>query len=159
MTVSNDSVVEGSTIKARCEERRVEVGSVCYLDWCRFTISCAAIKLPIPFRLSLPYGRRIAITIFGWPTLPESLEAIRQSSDDHACAIEQAFLLPARLPMHLVLILDRRIKQGSRLLRAPHSPFCFNDSECGSVMCWSSSDSKRQRGQRDTVNVNLHGSA
>lgn len=159
MTVSKRLVVEGSTIKARCEERRVEVGSVCYLDWCRFTISRAAIKLPIPFRAVPTLWEADRYHHFWLADIARELEAIRQSSDDHACAIEQAFFVAGQVADALGA--DFRIGALSKGhdFYAHRIPILLNDSECGSVMCWSSSDSKRQRGQRDTVNVNLHGSA
>lgn len=160
MTVPKGLVIDGHRIKVRCEERRVEVGSVCYLDWVRFTIDRSAVTCAPTFG-QLPPVVSDSIWDEGYRLrkFAEALEAIRAESGGEAEAVEQASALAAEVASALGT--EFRLGQLSRGhdFYKHRIPLLLNECEVGSVMCWSSSESPRQRGQRDTINVNIHGTA
>lgn len=160
MTVPKGLVIDGHRIKVRCEERRAETGSVCYPDWVRFTLDRSAVTLA-PMFGELPPVATDNIWDEGYRLrkFAEVLESIRAESGGEAEAVEQANALAAEV----ATALGPQFKLGQ--LSKGHDfykhriPLLLNECEVGSVMCWSSSDSPRQRGQRDTINVNIHGTA
>lgn len=160
MTIPKSLVFDGNRIKLRCEERRVEAGSVCYIDWVRFTCDRSAVAVP-PIFGELPAVATDSTWDEGFRLrkFAEVLDGIRAESGGEAEAIEQA----STLASEVASALGPDFKLG--LLSKGHDfykhriPLLLNDDEVGSVMCWSSSDSPRQRGQRDTINVNVHGTA
>jgi phage replication initiation protein len=159
MTVPKKLVFDAGVVKAQCEERRVNLRGVCILDWIRYTVQASAVVLPIPFA-HVP-------TLFGadryhpfWlADIARLLESMRDESGEEAAAIEKAFYVANEV----CDALGPRFRLGA--LAKGHDfykhriPLVLNDEEVGAVMCWSSSDGYRQRGQRDTINVNLHGAA
>lgn len=160
MTTPHRLVIDGSTVKVRCEQRQVEVGSVCVLDWVRFTIDRSSVDLA-PLWESLPSVSSDSVWDEGRRLLKfkETLDAIRAESGGEAEAIEQAVVLAREV----ATALGPSFKLGT--LSKGHDfykhriPLLLNDGEVGSVMCWSSSQSPRQIGQVNTINVNLHGTA
>lgn len=159
MTVPKRLVVDAGVVKVRCDQRRVDVQGVCYLDWCRFTIDRSAVELPIPFAHVPSLWSADRYHPFWLGDIARLLESMRDESGEEALAIEQAFYVANEV----CDALGPRFKIGA--LAKGHDfykhrlPIILNDEEVGAVMCWSSSNGYRQRGQRDTINVNLHGSA
>lgn len=160
MTRPTNLVLEGSTVKVRCEQRRVEAGSVCVLDWVRFTVDRSTVTLA-PLWDSLPPVKLDSIWDEGYRLrkFMEVMEEIRAESGGEAEAIEQANALATEV----AAALGPQFKLGE--LSKGHDfykhriPLLLNDAEVGSVMCWSSSQSPRQLGQVNTLNVNIHGTA
>jgi phage replication initiation protein len=156
MTVPKRLVFEGSRIKVRCEERRVEVGSVCVPDQVRFTVDRVHVRVaplePINSTSIWDEGYRLR-------KFKEVLDELRAKSSDEAQALEQANFLANEV----AAALGEQFKVGE--ITKGHDfykhriPLLLNEQEVASVMCWSSSNSPRQQGQRDTINVYIHGVA
>ncbi len=160
MTTPNRLVLDGSTVKVRCEQRRVEAGSVCVIDWVRFTVDRSTVDLAPLFDVLPPIlSDNIWDAGYRALVLRETLDAIRAESGGEADAIEQANVLAGEV----IAALGPEFKLGD--LSKGHDfykhriPLLLNDAEVGSVMCWSSSQSPRQIGQVNTLNVNIHGTA
>ncbi len=160
MTTPSRLVIEGSTVKVRCEQRRVEAGSVCVLDWVRFTVDRSSVNLAPLWELLTPVlSDSIWDEGYRLRKFQETLDAIRAESGGEAEAIEQANVLAGEV----ATALGTQFKLGP--LSKGHDfykhriPLLLNDAEVGSVLCWSSSQSQRQIGQTNTLNVNIHGTA
>lgn len=160
MTVPKTLVFDGHSIKVRCEQRRIEAGSVCLLDWVRYTLDVWAVILP-PLFTDLPPVLSTNIWDEGYRLRKflEVLEEIRADSGLQAEAIEKAHFVATELASSLGPYFKLGPLSKGHDFYKHRIPILLNDSEVASVMCWSSSDSPRQRGQRETINVNIHGTA
>lgn len=160
MTIPKRLVVDGSRIKARCEERRVEAGSVCVLDWVRFTLDRSTITLaPLLGELPPMMSDNIWDEGYRLRKFVEVLEAIRAESGGEAEALEQANVLAGEIAAALGPDFALGAVCKGHDFYKHRIPLLLNDCEVGSVLCWSSSESPRQLGQRETINVNIHGTA
>lgn len=160
MTRPSALVLDGSKVKVRCEQRVVESGSVCKVDWWRWTQDRSSVDLQPLFDLLPPVlSDSVWDEGFRLRKFKETLDAIRAESGGEAEAIEQANALASQV----AAVLGPQFKLGP--LSKGHDfykhriPILLNDGEVGSVLCWSSSNSPRQIGQFATLNVNIHGTA
>lgn len=158
MTVPAKLVVDGGRIKATCERRRVESGSPVIIDWCRFTLRRAQVDL-------WPRRPVVSDSIWdaGWRMNEFRSQLAQMSADDSAresaLALEQA----EYVAVQVCQLMGPEFKIGP--VGKGHDfyryrlPLMVGDEEVGAVHCWSSSESSRHQGQRETINVNLHGHA
>jgi phage replication initiation protein len=160
MTRPTRLVFEGSSIKVRCEQRRVESGSVCVVDWWRWTQDRSTVNLA-PLWDSLPPVKLDSIWDEGYRLrkFNEVVEAIRAESGGEAEAIEQANVLACEVAAALGPQFKLGVLSKGHDFYKHRIPLLLNDQEVASVMCWSSSQSPRQLGQVNTLNVNIHGTA
>ncbi len=148
-------VLDGNTIKVRLEAERLRSGNMVHVDWLRFT---ARLRNAPPF-ITAKSQTTTSIWDEGF-RLPELFKIINDLPDCERDPCGQAAQLADRVATALGMEYER-----APMLAKGHDfykhrwPILRNGVECGWVGFLASSDSPRQKAQRETIHVNLTGSA
>lgn len=159
MTRVSGLVMDGNQLKVVCESRRMHTQSACVVDWLRFTVYRQHCAVPTFLVGEGRTSASLTDQVSWWRELAgrgQDWAAVWPE----AIAVAQAEAFAGRV----CDALGHGFRVG--LLNKGHDFYkhrfpILNDAgaECGSVLVWSSGSSARQEGQRETLNVNLHGSA
>lgn len=171
MTFKNPLVLDGETVKLRLLAERQAQSGIVHVDWLRFTCPLRQLGTPIAAHLFPNINRRDAhgIPLQEWASERGFPERIREArilqllNDAHDNEFE-ATVQALEMAQKVVAILGQTFQVAAEIGKG-HDFFKYRwpilraGHECGWVGFLASSDHKNQRGQAESVHVNLFGHA
>lgn len=155
-------VVDGDTVKLRCVERQQESQSGVVVDEWRFSLPLSKVLLaPLFDQPEL----KVTTTSIWDPAyqrkkLKEAFAEFEIDRGEEGEALEKAFQLAEDIAG---ILGDQFLAFGTpakgRDFYKWRVPIFFNNTEVATVYCWASGSDKRRDGQRNSLNVHIHGTA